>query len=108
MLHDRQSNIVDPHQGLIGVFVSGDPRPIYDFMPFQGGVFRVISNVAASTPTTIAHTLRRIPRTMQVIYAHGVFTPKWQDTAAWDAASIYVEFDTAIPAAPAYVVLWIG
>lgn len=93
--------------GVTGTFVFGQTHPLVDYQPYLGGVIRIISNVLANTPTTIAHNLGRKPIALFVLYAHGLYAPKWQDTATWDTKNVYVEFDTAIPVAPSNVVLWI-
>lgn len=105
MSRDRRSR--GPANDVVGVFTAGQTHPFVDYQPYLGGVIRIISNVAANTATAIAHTLHRNPLSMEIVYAHGVYTPKWQDTAAWDAANIHVEFDTAIPALPAFIVVLI-
>lgn len=89
------------------IFTAQQVAPFADFQPYQGGVIRILSNIAANTATAINHTLRRIPLSMEVLYAHGLYTPKWQDTAAWDFAAIHVEFDTTIPVSPAFIVVLI-
>lgn len=86
--------------------VGGQTHPFVDYQPYLGGIVRIVNGITANVAIAIQHNLRRVPLGMFVINASGVFTPKWQKTAAWDTAQIHVEFDTTVTN-PNTITLWI-